>query len=168
MRRILFFLALLCGLTSFAQPSEKFNLGFEVQENADGLSDGWFQWGSFDLEISEDAHSGSKSGKITSLASDAFGSIAYKIPAKYTGSTIKLEGYMKTKDVAKGFAGLLLRVDGDGGSLAFDNMQSKEITGTNDWKKYTITLNYSNEAEFIFVAGILAVSYTHLTLPTKA
>ncbi len=155
MRRILFFLALLCGLTSFAQPPEKFNLGFEVQENADGLSDGWFQWGSFDLEISEDAHSGSKSGKITSLASDAFGSIAYKIPAKYTGSTIKLEGYMKTKDVAKGFAGLLLRVDGDGGSLAFDNMQSKEITGTNDWKKYTITLNYSNEAEFIFVAGIL-------------
>ena len=155
MRKTLFFLALLCSATTIAQTTEKFNLGFEVQENAEGLSDGWFKWGSFDLAVSKEGHSGSKSGKITSTASDAFGSIAYKIPANYTGSTIKLEGYMKTKDVAKGFAGLLLRVDGDGGSLAFDNMQNQNITGTNDWKKYTITLNYSNEAEFIFVAGIL-------------
>ena len=155
MRRTLLFLALLCSTTIIAQTAEKFNLGFEVQESAEGLSDGWFKWGSFDLEISNEAHTGSKSGKITSNASDAFGSIAYKIPAKYVGSTITLEGYMKTKDVAKGFAGLLLRVDGDGGSLAFDNMQSREITGSNDWKKYSITLNYPNEAEFIFVAGIL-------------
>ena len=155
MKRTLFLLAVLFSLTSKAQTTEKFNLDFELQENDDKLSDGWFKWGSHDLETSTDAKSGSKSGKITSNSTDGFGSIAYKIPAKYAKGTIKLEGYMKTKDVANGFAGLLMRIDGENGSLAFNNMQDKEITGTNDWKQYSITLDFSNEAESIFVAGIL-------------
>ena len=103
------------------------------------------------------AHSGKKSGKITSDSiGSSFGSIAYKIPANYKGSTIKLEGFMKIKNVENGFSGLLLRVDGNGSSLAFDNMQNQKISGTKDWEKYSITLNYPEGAESIFIAGILS------------
>ncbi len=97
-----------------------------------------------------------KSGKITSDQSgNSFGSIAYEIPANYKGKSIRLDGYMKVKNVENGFAGLLLRIDGKEGSLAFDNMQSQNIKGTKDWQKYSITLSYPEEAETIFVAGIL-------------
>lgn len=139
-----------------AQKNEKFNLGFENQKEKTSLSEGWFKWGNYDLTIDVLAHSGTKSGKITSTDNGNFGSIAYKIPANYIGKTIKLEGYMKIKNVENGFAGLLLRIDGNGSSLAFDNMQNQNITGTKDWQKYSITLNYPKEAENIFIAGILS------------
>lgn len=56
----------------------------------------------------------------------------------------------------KGFAGLLLRVDGNNQTLAFDNMQNRNISGTKDWQKYSIKLAYPEQAENIFIAGILS------------
>lgn len=139
-----------------AHENDKFNLGFEQQKETEKLSDGWFQWGGYELSIESDAYTGEKAGKITATNGGEFGSIAYSIPANYSGSVIKLEGYMKIKDVKEGFAGLLLRIDGSGTSLEFDNMQGENISGTRDWKQYSITLNYPEGADRIFVAGILA------------
>ena len=63
---------------------------------------------------------------------------------------------MRTENVGEGgHAGLLLRIDGNEGSLAFDNMQSRGITGTNDWQQYSIELPYPDGAQLIFVAGIM-------------
>ncbi|GAO31022.1 hypothetical protein [Geofilum rubicundum] len=143
------------ALSSQSQKIEKYNLDFEIQEDESSLSEGWFNWGTYDLTIDDIAHSGNKSGKITSTDNGSFGSMAYKIPANYVGNTIKLEGYMKIENVENGFAGLLLRIDGNGSSLAFDNMQNQNISGTKDWQKYSITLTYPDKAENIFVAGIL-------------
>tara|TARA_B100000949_G_scaffold235149_1_gene256761 strand:+ start:374 stop:2581 length:2208 start_codon:yes stop_codon:yes gene_type:complete len=151
-------LILLISVGCHGQNDEKFNLDFENHKEGNALADDWFQWGNHKLSIDTLAYSGTKSGRVSSLESGNFGSIAYKIPAKYEGKSIKLEGYMKTKDVQNGFAGLLMRIDGRGSSLAFDNMQNQNITGTNDWKKYTITLNYPDGAEMIYVAGILVGS----------
>ena len=156
MKQIFTFLILITAFSCQAQTSEKFNLGFENQKEKANLSDGWFKWGNYDLAIDEKAHSGMKSGKITSTDNGNFGSITYKIPANYKGKKITLEGYMKIENVVDGFAGLLLRIDGNGSSLAFDNMQNQNIAGTKDWQKYSITLNYPEEAENIFVAGILS------------
>ncbi len=157
MNRILLMLLTIISLSCQAQEAEKYNLGFEKQKNKKAISDGWFKWGNYELTIDSVAHSGRNSGKITSNeAGSSFGSIAYKIPANYKGTTIKLEGFMKIKNVENGFAGLLLRVDGNGTSLAFDNMQAQKITGTKDWQKYSITLKYPEEAESIFIAGILS------------
>lgn len=152
-------LKLLLIIISFncqGQNIKKFNLGFENIKEEKTLSDGWFKWGKYDLVISNEAHSGTKSGKITSTTNGSFGSIAYQIPANYLGKTIQLEGYMKIKNVENGFAGLLLRINGNGGVLAFDNMQNQNITGTRDWQKYTITLDYPKGAESIFIAGIMS------------
>lgn len=148
-------LILILSIGCHGQVEEKFNLGFENQKAGNDLSDGWFQWGDHILTIDSMAHTGARSGKITSTQNGDFGSIAYKIPAKYKGKSITLEGYMKTKDVHDGFAGLLMRIDGNGSALEFDNMLDQNITGTNDWTKYTITLPYPKEAEYIYVAGIL-------------
>jgi C-terminal processing protease CtpA/Prc len=157
MKKILIALLTIISFSCQAQETEKYNLGFENQKENETLSNGWFKWGNYELTIDTTAHSGKKSGKITSdQTGSSFGSIAYKIPANYVGKTIKLEGYMKIQNVENGFAGLLLRVDGNGSSLAFDNMQNQNVSGTKDWQKYSITLDYPEEAENIFIAGILS------------
>lgn len=157
MKKILLVLLSIISISCNAQKSDKYNLGFENQIDENALSDGWIKWGDYKLMMDDLTHSGKKSGKITADANGSFfGSIAYKIPANYKGNTIKLEGFMKIKNVENGFAGLLLRVDGNDGILVFDNMQSQKISGTKDWEKYSITLNYPEEGENIFVAGILA------------
>jgi C-terminal processing protease CtpA/Prc len=157
MKKILIALLTIISFSCQAQETEKYNLGFENQKENETLSDGWFKWGNYELTIDATARSGKNSGKITSdQTGSSFGSIAYKIPANYVGKTIKLEGYMKIQNVENGFAGLLLRVDGNGSSLAFDNMQNQNVSGTKDWQKYSITLDYPEEAENIFIAGILS------------
>lgn len=157
MNKVLITLLTIIFFNCQGQETEKFNLGFENQKKEKSLSDGWYKWGNYELTIDDVSHSGKKSGKITSDQNgSSFGSIAYKIPANYEGNTIKLEGFMKIKNVENGFAGLLLRVDRNGGSLAFDNMQNQNITGTKDWQKYSITLDYPEGAENIYIAGILS------------
>ena len=156
MKNILIVLLTIISFSCQAQETEKYNLGFENQKENKTLSDGWFKWGNYELTIDTIAHSGKKSGKITSdQTGSSFGSIAYKIPANYMGKRIKLEGYMKIQNVENGFAGLLLRVDGNGSPLAFDNMQNQNVSGIKDWQKYSITLDYPEEAESIIIAGIL-------------
>ncbi|MFK7747336.1 MAG: S41 family peptidase [Kordia sp.] len=134
----------------------KFNFDFEKASPRNDLPDNWFKWGTYKVTKDTKAHSGKFAGKIHAKGkNDSFGCITYQVPADFEGTTISLTGYMKTKDV-KGYAGLLLRVDGNGKSLVFDNMSKQKIEGTNDWKKYTITLDYPEDAEMIFVAGILS------------
>ncbi|EPR66289.1 peptidase S41 [Cyclobacterium qasimii] len=139
-----------------AQNDDKFNFGFESQKDKSSLSDGWFKWGDYNLAIDSLAYSGINAVKITATGSGKFGCIAYPIPAIYSGKTLKLEGYMKIKNVKNGFAGLLLRIDGKEGILAFANMDDQQIEGTKDWQKYSITLNYPQKSETIYVAGILS------------
>jgi C-terminal processing protease CtpA/Prc len=158
MKPTLSLLLWLVALAGYAQSSPKFNLGFEDHSAKASLPEGWMKWGEYDLFVDSQAHTGDKAVKITSNPSgSAFGSVAYRIPANYAGDSIRLEGYLRTEDVAGGFAGLLLRVDGASGPLVFDNMQERKITGTNDWRRYAITLPYpADAAENIYVAGILA------------
>jgi C-terminal processing protease CtpA/Prc len=156
MRRIkILVLTMLILLSCQGQTDQKFNLGFEKQSQGNVLPDGWFQWGDFALSTDQSSHSGQKSGKITSGENGKFGSIAYKIPALYSGKTIELHGYMKIRNVEDGFAGLLLRVDGNEQTLAFDNMEDRNVTGTKDWEEYTIKLEYPEQARQIFIAGLL-------------
>lgn len=156
MKQLFTFFIVLILLSAQAQESEKFNLGFESHIDEKKLADGWQVWDNYKLSIEALSHSGKKSGKITSDDSgSSFGSIAYQIPANYKGKIIQLRGFMKIENAENGFAGLLMRIDGDGETLVFDNMESQNITGTKDWKEYTITLNYPEGAKNIYIAGIL-------------
>ena len=141
-----------------SQTTNKYNLDFEAYNHLMKLPSDWYLWGRFSI-ISDSitVHSGKYASKITSTKSGgSFGAIAYTIPANYIGESIKLEGYIKIKNVEDGYVGLMLRIDGGGETLAFDNMQEKNINGTRDWQKYTISMPYPKEAENIYIAGLLA------------
>lgn len=57
------------------------------------------------------------------------------------GKKLVFRGWIKT-DGVRGYAGLWWRCDGpEQAVLAFDNMQSREIKGTSDWKQYSLELD---------------------------
>ena len=128
------------GIHCQAQDNNRFNFGFEDHKKEQALPRGWEKYGNLEVSISSNAHSGKKSGKISSFeSSDGSGSgvLAYKIPSNYKGDKIKLEGYMKIKDVKNGFAGLFLRVDGVGKPILSGD-------GTVWFDDFTLTIDGQN------------------------
>jgi C-terminal processing protease CtpA/Prc len=91
---------------------------------------------------------------------DEFGVTSQHFPATFQGKTLQFSGYIKTKDVQNGYAGLWMRVDGPAGTLAFDNMSKRPIKGTNDWQQYTINLPLNEEAQTIYIGGLLPATGT--------
>ena len=141
-----------------AQTTPNFNLDLEEPGDTEALAKDWVRWGSYPVGTDEETvKSGETSAWVASGENGgSFGSIAYRLPANYEGEEIRLEGYIKTEAVEEGFAGLLLRIDGNGGALEFDNMQKQNLNGTNDWKQYSINLPFPEEAENIYVGGLLS------------
>ena len=158
MKPILFLLAAINFLYSNAQNQPKeWNFDFENNSTSSDLPSGWIKWGTYDLVKDTQTFFSGKQAVLINSGDSAgtFGSIAYKIPAKYKGKSITLEGYMKIENVQNGAAGLIMRIDKDGQVLEFNNMSNQKIQGTKDWTKYSITLRYHENADFIYVGGIL-------------
>ncbi|MBN8641025.1 MAG: peptidase S41 [Flavobacteriales bacterium] len=158
MKRILFLLFAINFLYSNAQNQPKeWNFDFENNSTSSDLPSGWIKWGTYDLVKDTQTFFSGKQAVLINSGDSAgtFGSIAYKIPAKYKGKSITLEGYMKIENVQNGAAGLIMRIDKDGQVLEFNNMSNQKIQGTKDWTKYSITLRYHENADFIYVGGIL-------------
>jgi hypothetical protein len=114
------------------------------------LPEGWRIAGSkpksYLMSVEKNAgHDGKNAAMIKSVDKeiDGFGTLMQTCsPDKYSGSRIRMSGYIKSKDV-KGYAGLWLRVDQAESKepLSFDNMSSRPVKGTTDWKKYEIVLD---------------------------
>ncbi len=155
MKKILSFLFLLLVNVLLAQ-SQNFNLDFEEYSKNENLPKGWIQWGDSKLKIdSTNAFSGKNSMLINVSEGESFGSVAYKLPANFKGKKITLEGYLKYENATDGFVGLLIRIDQDGQSVEFDNMQSQKLQGTSEWKKHKVTIDFKENADEIYVAGII-------------
>ena len=84
-----------------------------------------------------------------------FSTITKSIPMDFSGATVELRGFLRTEDVS-GFVGLWMREDGAAPSLAFDNMQSRQLKGTTEWKEYSITLPIHPEARQLFIGVLVA------------
>jgi erythromycin esterase-like protein len=105
------------------------------------------------LEALEQAEKEEKASLPTN--NQAFGVATFRFPVKEAaGKTIRFSGYIKTKDVRRGWAGLWWRVDGSSGTLAFDNMQDRGVTGTTDWKRYELELPVATDATNINFGAI--------------
>lgn len=163
MLRLITFLLLLFSFTTLqAQEKTDFNLDFEHVTAAESLPDRWMQWGTgyqLNPDSTEHMH-GNRSLQISApseIKSGTFGCVASTIPAIYEGKQIELKGYMKFEDV-KGFVGLMMRIDGNAGTLQFDNMQEQGIQGTQDWKQYSIKFPYPANAAKIHIGGLLVGS----------
>ena len=85
---------------------------------------------------------------------DGFTAVSKTISIDFTGRQLELRGFLRTADVSN-FAGLWLREDDDGGAVAFDNMQSRQLKGTSAWTEYAIVLPLNTTAKRL-VFGVLA------------
>ncbi|MGS2761448.1 erythromycin esterase family protein [Sinomicrobium sp. M5D2P9] len=150
---LLLLFILVLPITLFSQ--NKYNLNFDDfnPENQE-MPTGWFKWGNFKVVTGEKENDGNSVGKVVSDKSGEFGCITYKIPANYTGDTIRLSAKIKYENV-KNYVGLLMRIDGYSKFLAFESMQKLKIRGTKDWEEYSIKLPYPSNAKAIYVGGIL-------------
>lgn len=128
------------------------------------LPTGWFKAGSkpqsYEMGVDKGAgQSGNNAATIQSKDSniDGFGTLMQQChPDKYLGKRVRMSAYVKSKDVAS-WAGLWLRVDQEGSnqSLSFDNMQSRPIKGTSEWKKYEIVLDVPSNASLLAYGALL-------------
>jgi C-terminal processing protease CtpA/Prc len=151
------------GLTIFGQSENtppEFNFGFEKVSANEKLPDKWAQFGSgYSLKIDNTEKRSGNNSMLIELppekTEDSAGIISYTIPANYEGKEIELRGFLKLKNVSDGFAGLWLRIDGEGGNLEFDNMQSRQIKGTSDWTQYSIKLPLPADGTKIIVGALL-------------
>tara|TARA_R110001583_G_scaffold118679_1_gene270119 strand:- start:4235 stop:6541 length:2307 start_codon:yes stop_codon:yes gene_type:complete len=172
MTKLKYLLISLCSLLTSSCALESpgsFNLDFERLDTKKNMAHGWFRGSDYPISLDEDSHSGRYAGKITSNGSGVEGRIVYPLPANYKGTAIQLEGFIRTKDVEEGFAGLLMKIEGkktrqvngrrieeSGFMLDFENMGDQGITGTTNWKRYKIELPFKDGAELITVGGILS------------
>ena len=108
----------------------------------------------------QDVHANRQSAFLRSTEkTEGFGTLMQQVDAKrYRGKRIQLSGFVKTQDVADGWAGLWMRVDdGNGRMAAFDNMYSRRITGSTDWTPYSVVLDVAEDARVI-AFGVLLTS----------
>jgi erythromycin esterase-like protein len=88
--------------------------------------------------------------------SGAFGVATGSFPiARAAGKRVRYSGFIKTEGVTRGFAGLWWRVDGPSGVLAFDNMQTRGVTGSTDWMKYSVELPIDESVKNINFGALL-------------
>jgi hypothetical protein len=128
---------------------------------ADSVPTGWVKAGSHpsEYEVGVDSsvrHSGRGSGyvKATATTLHGFGTLMQTAGAGgYLGKRIRLSAFVKSENVASGWAGLWLRIDGapQGQNQTptvqgFDNMQRRPIKGTTDWTRADIVLDVPSEA----------------------
>jgi hypothetical protein len=140
-------------------PAE-FNFGFEKVTANRALPDNWNQGGNgYGVKIdSSEKKSGNNSLLLESppeWSENLFGVAVLVIPASYEGAEIELSGFLKLKNVSDGFAGLWMRIDGDDGTLQFNNMQSLGLKGSSDWTRYSFKLPIPKEGNKIFIGALL-------------
>ena len=163
---ILFPALLSFNLNAQKLSTPSFNLDFEKNTTEGNLPDQWIKWGMKDFITERDTNN-AFDGKCSTVIypepnakDESFGSVAHRLSANYKGREIRLEGYMKIENVTDGYAGLVLRIDSEDSNrpLEFSNMQNEHINGTRDWKKYSITLPFHEDAKSVYVAGILSAN----------
>lgn len=103
--------------------------------------------------------SGSKSASITAnpaATSSGFGTLMQMIAADdYRGSRLRFSGYLRTADADR--AQMWMRVDGPNHQvLAFDNMDSRPVTGTAGWRQYDVVLDVPQNSVDIAFGFFLA------------
>lgn len=156
----LLLLTICCFMTVFAnaQLREKTaNLDMEFAKNEAGLPDDWGKWGGYDITTDTIVrYDGIRSIRITAKEGENFGSCYQTIKGGFSGSQIKLSGMVRYEKVTGGHVGLLLRMDGEQGVLAFSNMEAEGLAGDADWQRLEVALPWpGDEVHSINFGGIL-------------
>jgi Peptidase family S41 len=131
-------------------------LDFEA-EHVGGVPKGWSGGpaGTFSVD-GQTVHGGRWALRIErkDTSSGAFTAVSKMLPIDFTGAQLELRGFLRTEDISN-FAGLWMREDDDGGAVAFDNMQGRQLKGTTEWTEYSIVLPLNRAAKRLLF-GVLA------------
>ncbi|MGF7218556.1 C-terminal processing protease CtpA/Prc [Spirosoma lacussanchae] len=157
-------LLLFCLLGGVAGHAQTPNFDFE-QRTPDGAPVGWYRFGgSGKLTLDSTVHHGGRYAlRLSDVVKSDFVASGWRIPTSFEGKSITLTGYLKTEQTGQQpnqYAGLWLRIDGESGALAFDNMQQRGVKGSTDWQQYTITLPLPDKAVSLNIGGLLVGSGT--------
>jgi C-terminal processing protease CtpA/Prc len=140
---------------SQAKVTQTLNLDFEQHRN--GFPSQWTAFGDKEYKVYVDSvHK--KNGKFSAVIENTgnkkeYRALSITLPANYEGKSIRLSGFIKTENVADGYAGLWIRIDPQ---IAFDNMSNRGVTGTTDWAPFEITLPLKpKQTEQIVLGGLL-------------
>jgi C-terminal processing protease CtpA/Prc len=163
MRYLLFAFLLVNCFPASAQytPNQLLNLGFEKTDNKGGITGCNFTYGRDDYYTYRDDSIKMEGVNAIRLQKDiasekkGFGVITFSLPANFKGSEITLKGYIKTESVQEGYAGLWLRTDAGNEMVTLDNMSESGITGTQDWKQYTVRVPMDDHITSLVFGGLL-------------
>ncbi len=134
-----------------------------VEPTVSGMPVGWIRTPSYssnsysmtvDTTIKHDGKA-SAAIKFTCGAESEFGSLAQAIAADdYRGKRVRLSGWLKTENADS--VGLWMRLDGNRRTLGFDNMMTRAVKGTTDWKQYEVVLDVPAEAVNIVFGTLIS------------
>lgn len=143
---------------SHARPDLSGPLGFESPEpTSDHPLGAWSGGPAGTVALdSSTSHSGRTAMRLQRDASSAsnFSPLSMSLPVDFAGDSLELRGWLRFDHVEQ-WAGLWLREDATTGSVAFDNMQSRQLSGTRDWAEYRIRLPLSKKAKQIVFGALL-------------
>lgn len=139
------------------------NPGFESQVRGPrGDPEGWFSFQHagdrsylFALDT-DNPHAGTVSLRIAQVGPEPFGAIAQIVDARpHGGKRARVTGWLRTRDVSEGGAGLTVLVQKSGATVAQDFMYDAPAKGTTGWKRYTVTVPIEPGSTRIEVGAML-------------
>lgn len=155
------------GLLTPAPAAQGVNLGFDESPPAPGAPAGWDSSDplpasgglGYELATVGDAHDGPASARLRFVGPGRdegpdFATFTQAVDAApWRGRRVRLRGWLRSEEVESG-AGLWMRIDGEGGLLAFDNMSDRFVLGDTDWTRYDVVHDVAPAAEQL-VFGVL-------------
>jgi len=143
------------------------NLGFDDHPPRPGAPEGWDSPDArppsggegYEADTVADAQAGRAAARLRFVGpgreeAPDFGTFTQAVDATpWRGRRVRLSGWLRTEDVDFG-AGLWLRVDGEHGLLAFDNMSDRFVTGDAHWAPHAVVHDIDPAADEL-VFGVL-------------
>jgi C-terminal processing protease CtpA/Prc len=159
MKRFFLFFQILLGAL-FINAQNVFDFSFEQSETGSTLPQNSLLWGEkYTCNVQNlIKHGGNNALELTrgfDATSGDFGCFVYAIPINFVGKSAQFKAFMKTENVADGYASLFVRIDGSGNDYYFTNNVSN-LKGTNDWYEFnTPVFSMGKGAKTIYVGVIL-------------
>jgi len=163
-KTFLFLIVLFISTFNYGQsikPELQSNYNLEQTDKITNRLIGLIEWGAGYKIIADSTvkYSGKYSMRIEPMPDEKdrqFGCGVFKIPAIFAGNRIELQGFIKLENVENGNAGLFMRIDGKAGLYQMDNMLNRNINGTKEWAKISLSLPLSKGDKNIFFGAILS------------
>ncbi|MBK6727969.1 MAG: carbohydrate binding domain-containing protein [Xanthomonadales bacterium] len=159
MKTVLTIALLAVAVTAVAKPESLLRNGSFETANAKGKPEGWnFQQHAgvraYDFTLDDLAFEGKHSLRLTRLQKQVWGKVVQNIPANdLIGKTVEFS--VRARGEAVGKRGFSVGLGGFAGSTMLQHVKSERVTGTSDWRKYTLRIEVPEGSSQVMVGVTL-------------